>query len=262
VSDDYGAQVRRQLAEARDCAEFWRKATVATTDQLARTTSAWQSTIVEARRQHARAERAEADLAALHAGEEPYEDDRVVPIPGQWIWQWNRATQAERLSMAAYRLELLEIANRCQGSGMHRTRLAERWDALVAEKARAEQAEQRIAAVRALHYDDYGICMACSGSHGVPWPCPTITALDGAAEQQPPAVNHCCELCPCTGAADQSVCSPCCACGSTAVAYRNYREQPFCAPCADGNRPTCPLGDKCSGVDCDRRAEHGPRRPA
>lgn len=27
---------------------------------------------------------------------------------------------------------------------------------------------------------------------------------------------------------------PCCCCGSAEVVYRNYREQPFCGPCADG----------------------------
>jgi hypothetical protein len=29
----------------------------------------------------------------------------------------------------------------------------------------------------------------------------------------------------------------CCMCGSTDVRYRNYREQPFCWPCADGTSP-------------------------
>jgi len=43
---------------------------------------------------------------------------------------------------------------------------------------RAEQAEATIAAVRALHHDDYGLCHACTTSHGIPWPCPTITAID------------------------------------------------------------------------------------
>jgi hypothetical protein len=32
----------------------------------------------------------------------------------------------------------------------------------------------------------------------------------------------------------------CCVCGSPDVAYHNYREQPFCWPCADGKRPTEP----------------------
>jgi prefoldin subunit 5 len=43
---------------------------------------------------------AQAALAALHQGEESYEDERLVPAPAQWIWQWNRATPAERLSRA------------------------------------------------------------------------------------------------------------------------------------------------------------------
>lgn len=46
---------------------------------------------------------------------------------------------------------------------------------------RAEQAEAQVAAVRALHHDDYGLCHACTNSHGVPWPCPTITAIDSPA---------------------------------------------------------------------------------
>jgi hypothetical protein len=29
----------------------------------------------------------------------------------------------------------------------------------------------------------------------------------------------------------------CCMCGSIEVRYRNYREQPFCWPCADGTSP-------------------------
>lgn len=29
----------------------------------------------------------------------------------------------------------------------------------------------------------------------------------------------------------------CCVCGSAKVVYRNYRDQPFCGPCADGNGP-------------------------
>jgi hypothetical protein len=33
--------------------------------------------------------------------------------------------------------------------------------------------------------------------------------------QEQPSASRCCELCPCTGTADQDVCSPCCACGST-----------------------------------------------
>jgi hypothetical protein len=40
-----------------------------------------------------------AELAAFHEGEEPYDDDRLIPTPGQWIWRWNRATPAERLGV-------------------------------------------------------------------------------------------------------------------------------------------------------------------
>jgi len=43
---------------------------------------------------------------------------------------------------------------------------------------RAEEAEAKLAAVRALHHDDYGLCHACTNSHGIPWPCLTITAID------------------------------------------------------------------------------------
>lgn len=32
----------------------------------------------------------------------------------------------------------------------------------------------------------------------------------------------------------------CCVCGSTEVAYHNYREKPFCWPCADGRGPNAP----------------------
>lgn len=56
---------------------------------------------------------AEAALALLHEGEEPYDDERLVPTPAQWIWQWNRATPDERLSMAALILENRDRLNRC-----------------------------------------------------------------------------------------------------------------------------------------------------
>jgi hypothetical protein len=130
-NDHYGAYVRtqfrkvqEQLTAAEKRAAFWQTVARSTTDQLARAVSAWQSTIVEARRQHARAETAEAALAALHEGEEPYDDERVAPTPGQWISLWNRATLEERLSIAANRLELLERFHRCV-NGMHEARIAE-----------------------------------------------------------------------------------------------------------------------------------------
>ncbi|MFR9794283.1 hypothetical protein ACL07V_37615 [Streptomyces sp. MB22_4] len=36
-----------------------------------------------------------------------------------------------------------------------------------------------IARIRALHREDYGSCAECTHEFGVPWPCPTIRALDG-----------------------------------------------------------------------------------
>jgi hypothetical protein len=76
-----------------------------------------------------------AELALLHQGEEPYDDDRIVPTPGQWIWKWNRATPAERLARAGAALDHAEHNFACAMN---------HWP------ERAEQAEARIAAVRAL----------------------------------------------------------------------------------------------------------------
>lgn len=49
------------------------------------------------------ADELEAELAALHQGEEPYDDESMVPTPAQWIWRWNRATPEERLFIAGAR---------------------------------------------------------------------------------------------------------------------------------------------------------------
>ncbi|MEU8920367.1 hypothetical protein AB0D10_05425 [Kitasatospora sp. NPDC048545] len=84
-----------------------------------------------------RAEQAEAALAALHEGEEPYEDERLVPTPAEWIWKWNRATPAERLLRAQRILVHRSQVSRCV---WEHSELLDR----------AEQAEARIAAVRAL----------------------------------------------------------------------------------------------------------------
>ncbi|MFC9700893.1 hypothetical protein ACFTWD_09400 [Streptomyces sp. NPDC056943] len=56
---------------------------------------------------------AEARLAQLHEGEEPYTDDRIVPTPDQWIWQWNRATPAKRMEVATALIDASERADRC-----------------------------------------------------------------------------------------------------------------------------------------------------
>jgi hypothetical protein len=52
-----------------------------------------------------RVERAEAELARLHEGEEPVTNPAFECTPAQWIWQWNRATPEKRLqaAMAAMR---------------------------------------------------------------------------------------------------------------------------------------------------------------
>lgn len=43
----------------------------------------------------------------------------------------------------------------------------------------------------------------------------------------------------------------CCVCGSPAVTYRNYRDQPFCQPCAD------PCADRpCTGTGCTHEQAH------
>lgn len=39
-------------------------------------------------------------------------------------------------------------------------------------------ASARIKRVRALHREEYGSCAECTHEFGVPWPCPTIQALD------------------------------------------------------------------------------------
>jgi hypothetical protein len=140
---------------------------------------------------------AEAALTAIHEGEEPYEDKRVVPTPGQWIWRWNRATAEERLQRA---------------------------EQVIADYTRLDRARQ----VLVFHGDRPG------------WQQAVRAALDGTAEQP-----------------------TCCVCGTTEhggrTFYENYKGHLFCGPCADGDRPSCPLGDQCHGVDCPRRADHGAR---
>jgi hypothetical protein len=41
-------------------------------------------------------------------------------------------------------------------------------------------AEERVARVRALHRNEYGSCSECTDVRAVPYPCPTIQALDDA----------------------------------------------------------------------------------
>jgi hypothetical protein len=74
---------------------------------------------------------AEAELALLHEGEEPVSDPAVALTPGQWIWQWNRATPAERLQAAARAIDQASRASTCFEMA-HEKRLAEDSKAWVA----------------------------------------------------------------------------------------------------------------------------------
>jgi len=133
---------------------------------------------------------AKAELAALHEGEEPYEDERLLPTPGQWIWLWNLATPSGRIAKAVQVLALHDRVDQCV-MGFHERRVAELrelrqdWTAKVAE---LRAAEARIAAVRGLHRVStlhdvvsgrFPYCVNCRFA----WPCPTVAALDGPAEQ-------------------------------------------------------------------------------
>jgi hypothetical protein len=125
-----------------------------------------------------------AELGRLREGEEPYDDDEwLVPTPAQWIWRWNRATPAERLARAERVIADWSAALALRLQNQRVNAITTSWGEMTVEmhqyRARAEQVEAQLAAVRALHHDDYGLCHACTGSHGVPWPCPTIAALDG-----------------------------------------------------------------------------------
>lgn len=55
----------------------------------------------------------EAEIARLRAGEEPYTDELTDATPGQYIWLWNRAPAAKRLSMAAQILDSGQRAYTC-----------------------------------------------------------------------------------------------------------------------------------------------------
>jgi hypothetical protein len=74
---------------------------------------------------------AEAALARFHEGEEPVTDPAAKPTPGQWIWQWNRATPAERLEVAGRAIHQAGRASVCFEMA-HEWRLAEEKKAWVA----------------------------------------------------------------------------------------------------------------------------------
>jgi hypothetical protein len=88
------------------CREVWPCATIAAIDgPAAQPPGRTRSNA----REHLEAELEQAErqlalargrIAALHEGEEPYEDERATSTPAQWIWQWNRDAPEERLARA------------------------------------------------------------------------------------------------------------------------------------------------------------------
>jgi hypothetical protein len=92
-----------------------------------------------------------------------------------------------------------------------------------------------------LHY-----CAKYSGaalgdwSHVSAWPtCYGTIRVDVRAVELPDLDGELAELADVDQAAAVDVLTApvCCVCGSADVAYHNYRNQPFCWPCADGHRP-------------------------
>ncbi|MFD7861837.1 hypothetical protein [Streptomyces sp. NPDC059783] len=146
-------------------------ATLDRLDRLRRSRDLWAD---HTARLTERADTAEAALAALHEGEEPRLDERIVPTPAQWIWLWNRATPAKRAEVAGMVLDASARVDRCILAN-HEPAI-ERW------RDRAQRAEVIIARVRDLHTRvlrmEALVCACC----GHTWPCPTARALD---EQQP-----------------------------------------------------------------------------
>lgn len=91
------------------------------------------ATPAEAEQLRAAVAQLQRQVAAFHDGEEPYEDERIVPTPGQWIWFWNRATPQRRQAIAALVLEQQDRLN-------HYT-----WTERIELYKRAEAAEWRAA---------------------------------------------------------------------------------------------------------------------
>lgn len=71
-----------------------------------------------------RADRAEAEVRRLRAGEEDGHDPRCFPTPGQWIKRFNDASPAERMDAAGWAIGDAQRASGCFYSN-HEGRLAE-----------------------------------------------------------------------------------------------------------------------------------------
>jgi hypothetical protein len=141
-TDAYGAQLRRQLAEAREQlaeARIWARHGY----EIGQRHCGWTDHgvapewLTEGWPAHVPGCESQAELTTLHEGEEPYEDERLVPTPGQWIWLWNRATPEQRLAKAQQVLGLPDIVDRYRAEAIQ---AAERGD---------HQLPVRLAAVRA-----------------------------------------------------------------------------------------------------------------
>jgi hypothetical protein len=219
----------------------------------------------------------EAKMTTLHAGEEPYDNELVVPTPAQWIWQWNRATVERRLEVVAAMQEAVERADLCR---WEHSQLREQCDYY---REQHEKAQARLAAARAVATEaarngavrdgneQQTDCPAwCADGHMYDGSCRIDPALDGvigeSRDLQHPGWYWSCEgvdgACfgwlsldhPTAAAARRSYdrhvrrkhaelpSVTCCICGTARSGrqafYENYRGDLFCPPCADGNRPT------------------------
>jgi hypothetical protein len=204
MTDAYGAQLRRQLAEAREQlaeARIWARHGY----EIGQRHYGWTDHgvapewLTEGWPAHVPGCESQAELTTLHEGEEPYEDEWLVPTPGQWIWLWNRATAAERLAKAQRVLGLHDIVDRYRAEAIQ---AAERGD---------HQLPVRLAAVRAAVHiaDDEDVTdwqrgyRACANR--------VLAAFGGPAEQT----------------------AACCVCGEAGATYFNYLGLAFCSLCAD-----------------------------
>lgn len=134
---------------------------------------------------------AEAELERLSAGEEPVTDPHVEHTPGQWIWQWNRATPAKRLEVAAAVIRDAAKASHCFFMG-HDKRLEEDQRAWVA-----------VARVRDVIADMENITGA---RH---WARILRTAVDGKSDTTPDEEPACDAYQPPTTSEDSGLCARC-----------------------------------------------------
>lgn len=111
-------ELRDQLISALDAVVYDREASEALADaalplfanEHERARQAEQGEFTAVRR----AERAEAEVARLRAGESDQPAaEGARPTPAEWIYRWNRATAEERLAMVGTILTAIEAAERC-----------------------------------------------------------------------------------------------------------------------------------------------------